>query len=285
MKDFNIEKWITDSPNDKEKAFRRAVHVILLAISNSPELRSQMIFHGGLLLTLKYKGVRHTTDLDFATKSKLVDVDENSFLKELQKRLTDSSEILPYGLACKVQSYKIKPPGENKNFQTLKINVGYAYKDGPNYRRLMNNNCTNFIKIDYSYNEINQKIDVLEFFKGTNVQAYSLSDFVAEKYRAIIQQKTRNRNRRQDVFDIYWLIKNNLLIGNNLKNKILKSFLIKSDSRNLEVNKLILRDKDIIKHSKTEYASLAQEIDMDLPPFKETYKIVQDYYESLPWNQ
>jgi hypothetical protein len=46
-----------------------------------------------------------------------------------------------------------------------------------------------------------------------------------------------------------------------------------------------LRDKDIIKHSKTEYASLAQEIDIDLPPFKEVYKIVQDYYESLPWKQ
>lgn len=283
MKDSDIEKWITKAQDDKEKSFRRAVHVILLAISNSPELRSQMIFHGGLLLALKYKGVRHTTDLDFATKSKLIDVDEKSFLKELQKRLTDSSEILPYGLACRVQSYKIKPPGENKNFQTLEINVGYAYKDGPNYRRLLNNNCTNVIKIDYSYNEINQKIEVLEFFKATNIQAYSLSDFVAEKYRAIIQQKTRNRNRRQDVFDIYWLIKSNLLIGNSIKNKILKSFLVKSASRDLAVNKLILRDKDIIKHSKVEYDSLAQEIDIDLPPFKEAYKIVQDYYESLSW--
>mgnify|MGYP000883807301 FL=1 len=285
MKNIDIEKWIKDSRHDKEKSFRRAVHVILLAISNSPELRAQMIFHGGLLLTLKYKGVRHTTDLDFATKNKLVDVDEKVFLKELDKRLLESSEILPYGLACKIQSYQIKPPGEGKNHQTLEIKVGYAYKGEPNYKHLQRNNCTNIVKIDYSYNEINQKIEVLEFFKGPNVQVYSLSDFVAEKYRAIIQQKTRNRNRRQDVFDIYWLIKNNLLIGDNIKNKILKSFLIKSDSRNLTVSRLILRDKDIIKHSKTEYASLAQEIDIDLPPFKEVYKIVQDYYESLPWKQ
>jgi len=285
MKNIDIKKWITDSRHDKEKSFRRAVHVILLAISNSPELRAQMIFHGGLLLTLKYKGVRHTTDLDFATKNKLVDVDEKVFLKELQQRLLESSEILPYGLTCKIQSYQIKPPGEGKNHQTLEIKVGYAYKGEPNYKHLQRNNCTNIVKIDYSYNEINQKIEVLEFFKGPNVQVYSLSDFVAEKYRAIIQQKTRNRNRRQDVFDIYWLIKNNLLIGDTIKNKILKSFLIKSDSRNLTVSRLILRDKDIIKHSKTEYASLAQEIDIDLPPFKEVYKIVQDYYESLPWKQ
>jgi hypothetical protein len=283
MKNIDIEKWITDSPNDKEKAFRRAIHIILLAISNSPDLRAQMLFHGGLLMALKYKGVRHTTDLDFATKNKFVDVDTNYFLKELEKRLTDASEIPPYGMACKIQSHKIKPLGENKNFQTLEINVGYAYKDGPNYRRLLNKNCTNIIKIDYSYNEINQKIDILEFSKNNNIKAYSLSDFVAEKYRAIIQQKTRNRNRRQDVFDIYWLIKNNLLIGNNIKNRILKSFLIKSASRNLAVNKLILRDEDIIKRSKTEYDSLGQEINIDLPMFKDIYKIVQEYYESMPW--
>lgn len=283
MKNIDIEKWITDSRHDKEKAFRRAVHVILLAISNSPELRAQMIFHGGLLLTLKYKGVRHTTDLDFATKKKLVDVDEQLFLKELNQRLLESSEILSYGLTCKIQSYHIKPPGENKNYQTLEIKVGYAYKGKKNYERLQNNKCTDTVKIDYSYNEINQKIEVLEFLKGTNIQVYSLSDFVAEKYRAIIQQKTRNRNRRQDVFDIYWLIKNNLLLGNDIKNKILLSFKIKSKSRDLQVDQYILRDKDIIKHSKTEYASLAQEIDIDLPPFKEIYKIVQEYYESLPW--
>jgi hypothetical protein len=63
----------------KKNRFGERCHVILLAISNSPELRAQMIFHGGLLLTLKYKGVRHTTDLDFATKNKLVDVDEKVF--------------------------------------------------------------------------------------------------------------------------------------------------------------------------------------------------------------
>jgi Nucleotidyl transferase AbiEii toxin, Type IV TA system len=283
MKLVEIENWIINSPDKAVKAFRQAVHVILLAISKSPELRSKMIFHGGLLLTLKYSGVRYTKDLDFATANKRADIDEEAFLNELQQSLLESSENLPYGLACKIQSPRIKPRGEGKNHQTLEINIGYAYKGTNDHKHLIRNGCANIVKLDYSYNEINQDIEVLELIKGSNIQAYSLSDFVAEKYRAIIQQKTRNRIRRQDAFDIYWIIKNNYLKGNEIKNKILRSFMVKSNSKGVIVDRYILRDKDIIRRSRMEYNALAKEIEADLPPFEDLYKIVQDYYESLPW--
>ncbi|MGV8057101.1 MAG: nucleotidyl transferase AbiEii/AbiGii toxin family protein [Smithellaceae bacterium] len=283
MKLIEIENWIRSAPDDTAKAFRQAVHVILLAISKSPELKSKMIFHGALLLTLNYSGVRYTKDIDFATANKRADIDEDTFLKEMQKSLMESSESLSYGLACKIQGSRIKPRGEGKNHQTLEINIGYAYKGGRDHQHLLRNNCTNVIKLDYSYNEINQDIEVLELIEGTNIQAYSLSDFVAEKYRALIQQKTRNRIRRQDAFDIYWLIKNNHLEGSDVKNKILISLNIKSDSKGVVVDQYILRDEDIIRRSQADYDSLAQEIEVELPPFKDMYKIVQDYYESLPW--
>jgi hypothetical protein len=32
-----------------------------------------------------------------------------------------------------------------------------------------------------------------------------------------------------------------------------------------------------------EYDALANEIEANLPSFEDLYKIVQDYYESLPW--
>lgn len=283
MKLVDIRNWIANSSDNATKAFRQAVHVILLAISKSSELRSKMIFHGGLLLTLKYKGVRYTKDVDFATANKRVDIDEEAFLKELQQRLLESSETLSYGLACKIQSSRIKPRGKGKNHQTLEINIGYAYKGTTNHKHLIRNGCANIVKLDYSYNEINQDIEVLNLIEGSKIQAYSLSDFVAEKYRAIIQQKTRNRIRRQDAFDIYWIIKNNYLKGKDIKNKILKSFMIKSDSKGVRVEQYILRDRDIIRRSRREYTALAQEIETDLPPFKDLYKIVQSYYESLPW--
>ncbi len=283
MKLIEIENWIKSSLDDTTKAFRQAVHVILLAISKSPELNSKMIFHGALLLTLNYSGVRYTKDIDFATANKRADIDEDAFLKEMQKSLMESSESLSYGLACKIQGSRIKPRGEGKNHQTLEINIGYAYKGSRDHQHLLRNNCTNVIKLDYSYNEINQDIEVLELTEGSNIQAYSLSDFVAEKYRALIQQKTRNRLRRQDAFDIYWLINNGYLYGRDMKNKILLSFKVKSDSKGVSVDQYILRDEDIIRRSRTEYHTLAQEIEVDLPPFKEVYNIIQDYYESLPW--
>lgn len=280
---MEIENWIKNSPDNTAKAFRQAVHVILLAISISPELKSKMIFHGALLLTLKYSGVRYTKDIDFATTNKRADIDEKEFLKEMEQSLLESSESLSYGLACKIQSSRIKPRGEGKNHQTLEINIGYAYKGTNDHQHLLRNNCTNVVKVDYSYNEINQDIEVLELIEGTNIQAYSLSDFAAEKYRALIQQKSRNRVRRQDAFDIYWLIINGHLEDHDIKNKILKSFKVKSDSKGVPIDQYILRDEDIIRRSQMEYETLAQEIEVDLPPFKKVYKIVQDYYESLPW--
>lgn len=283
MKLIEIENWINSSPDNTAKAFRQAVHVVLLAISKSPELKSKMIFHGALLLTLQYGGVRYTKDLDFATTNKRTDIDEDAFLKEMEQSLLESSESLSYGLACKIQSWRIKPRGEEKNHQTLEINIGYAYKGTSDHKHLLRNNCTNILKLDYSYNEINQDIEVLELVEGTNIQAYSLSDFVAEKYRAIIQQKMRNRFRRQDAFDIYWLITNGHLKNDDIKTKILRSLKVKADSKGVQVNQHILRDQDIIRRSHAEYETMAQEIEVDLPPFKDVYKMVQDYYESLPW--
>jgi len=53
MESINIGVWVKQAKNSKEKTFREAVHTILLAISSSPALRPQMLFHGGLLLTLR----------------------------------------------------------------------------------------------------------------------------------------------------------------------------------------------------------------------------------------
>ena len=141
------------------------------------------------------------------------------------------------------------------------------------------------IEIDYSFNEINQQIDTIQLVDGGTIQAYSLPDLVAEKYRAMIQQKSRNRRRRQDAFDIYWLLKCGYLKDRTLKILIYRSLLIKAESRQLAINKDSLADEEIVERSKVEYATLADEIDGELPPFEEVYTAVRNYYESLPWGK
>ncbi|MBC2715352.1 MAG: nucleotidyl transferase AbiEii/AbiGii toxin family protein [Desulfobacteraceae bacterium] len=108
---------------------------------------------------------------------------------------------------------------------------------------------------------------------------------IAEKYRAILQQEKRNRFRRQDIFDLYYLFNNYQLPTRNEKRKILKSLIKKSESRQLQVNQYYMVNKEIIRRSKKEYPLLAQEIIIELPDFDIAYAEIQSFYESLPWGK
>lgn len=285
MEKLDFTQWVKRSENSAVTAFRQAVHTLMLAISQADSLQTRMIFHGGLLLAIRFQGIRHTKDIDFVTEDKRTQIDEDGFIASLNEALAIACENLPYGLDCRIQSCHVKPPGENRNFQSLKIGMGYAYKGAPGHRRLMKGESPTMIEIDYSFNEVNQQIDTLQLVDGGKILAYSLPDLVGEKYRAMIQQKSRNRKRRQDAFDIYWLLKSGYLEDRTLKILIYRSLLKKAKSRQLTVIKDSLADDEIMARSKAEYATLADEIDGELPPFDEVYTAVRNYYEALPWGK
>jgi hypothetical protein len=285
MEEIDFAEWVKRSGNSANAAFRQAVHTLMLAISQADSLQARMIFHGGLLLAIRFQGIRHTKDIDFVTEDKRVQIDEQHFVASLNQALAVACENLPYGLDCRIQSCRVKPSGENRNFQSLKIGMGYAYKGAPGHWRLVKGGAPTVIEIDYSFNEINQQIDTIQLVDGGKILAYSLPDLVGEKYRAMIQQKSRNRRRRQDAFDIYWLLKSGYLEDSSLKIRVYRSLLMKAESRQLTVNKNSLADEEIIERSKAEYATLADEIDGELPPFEEVYTAVRNYYECLPWGR
>jgi predicted nucleotidyltransferase component of viral defense system len=285
MKKLNLSEWVRQSENTADTAFRQAVHTLITAISRSDSLHAKMIFHGGLLLAILFQGIRHTKDVDFVTSDHRSQIDIDDFISRLNEEVSVACEILTYGLDCKIQSYRVKPPGENRNFQTIKIKMGYAYKGTSAHRKLIKRECPTVFEIDYSFNEINQRIDTIQLVDGGKIQVYSLPDIVGEKFRAMIQQKIRNRQRRQDAFDIYWLLKSGYLDDRSLKILVYRSLLMKAKSRNLQVNKHSLSDEEIMKRSKAEYKTLAYEIDGTLPPFEEVYITVRNYYESLPWGK
>ena len=283
MEKLDFADWVRKSETAADKGFRQAILTLMQAISKSAASQTRMIFHGGLLMAICFEGIRHTKDIDFVTEDKRTQIDEDGFVASLNEALAIACDSLPYGLDCRVQSYRVKPPGENRNFQSLKIAMGYAYKGTSVHSRLIRGESPTVVEIDYSFNEINQQIDTIELTEGGKIQAYSLPDLVGEKYRAMIQQKTRNRTRRQDAFDIYWLLKKGYLDERSVRILIFRSLLKKSESRGLLVSKDSLADAEIKKRSSAEYATLANEIEGDLPPFEEVYAIVRDYYESLPW--
>jgi hypothetical protein len=87
------------------------------------------------------------------------------------------------------------------------------------------------VEIDYSFNEINQQIDTIKLAEGGCIQVYSLPDLVGEKIPGHDPAKTRNRTRRQDAFDIYWLLKKGYLEDPAIRIHIYRSLLKKSESR------------------------------------------------------
>ncbi len=284
MELYNIAEWVEKEENAPRRQFREAVHVILSAVSDLGHFKNQMLMKGGVLLALRYNSTRYTKDIDFSTELMASDFDFDRFQSEFNNKLMLASEKLDYGLVCKVQSFKMKPPSPDASFPTLKLKVGYAYKhETRNYRRLQKNASIHVVTIDYSFNEISNEPEIIRLKDGGEILAYSLTDLIAEKYRALIQQETRNRIRRQDVYDLHLLLTTCSDITENEKAKILESLIKKAASRDITVESGMLTREELISRSQKEYAQLASEINGDLPPFESSYAIVKEFYESLPW--
>jgi len=108
MEKLDLSEWVKRSEISADTAFRQAVHVLILAISQSASLKTRMIFHGGLLLAIRFKGIRHTKDVDFVTADHCNQIDVEDFIGRLNEELAVACETLIYGLDCKIQSHRSK---------------------------------------------------------------------------------------------------------------------------------------------------------------------------------
>lgn len=285
MISYDIAQWVEKEEHPKQRQFREAVHTVLMAVSRLGDFKNHMIMKGGVLLAIRYNSSRYTTDIDFSTELMASDFKLEQFIGKFDNNLMTASENLDYGLACKIQSFRMNPPSPEASFPTLKLKVGYAYKhETRNYKRLQNKKSIHIVTIDYSFNEITHEVEIIKMSDGGEISAYSLTDLIAEKYRAIIQQETRNRFRRQDVYDLHLLITTCSDISQVEKEKIIRSLINKAASRYITVDKGMLAREEIISRSEKEYKLLASEIKGELPLFEDTYSLVKKFYESLPWD-
>ena len=283
MNDVAIEEWVNSALEETVLELRQAMHTIITAIGRSKYLYQRMMVKGGVLLAIKYRSTRHTKDVDFSTSEKYDTFDQKTFLDELEYNLITAVEKLPYDLDCSIQSVELSP-NKGGTFPTLQINIGYAYKGTRRHVRLRSKSCPTTIQIDYSFNEKNVDVDCVEIEDDTRIKAYSLADLVGEKFRAILQQPGRNRIRRQDMYDIYWLVSNQFLDHVDTV-QILQSLLIKAESRGLKVDISSIHDPEVARRSQVEYGTLESEIEGDLPEFKHVYAAAVALYESLPWDK
>lgn len=284
MQKSDIREWVHKDPDYHQ--FRQAIHTILAAIAGTPFLKTTMIMKGGVLLALSYRSQRYTKDIDFSTAIKRPDFDLADFRRHLENSLSDTVETLGYGLDCRVQSCTQKPKDDDATFPTFKISIGYAAKGTPAHKRLQAGAAPHVVWIDYSLNEPVEEIELFELEDGSAIQTYSLVEMVAEKFRALLQQEVRNRIRRQDIFDLHYVLSDHPLREDALtKQRILDRLLEKSRIRELPIDPWAMSNPEIRRRSKARYHELASEIEGDLPPFDEVYDVVEAFYRSLPWPQ
>jgi len=281
----DFREWVEQGAENE--IFRKAVHIILHAISRREELREILVLKGGILLALNYESTRYTRDIDFSIEKKIEEVDVQEILGKLSQELVESVNELNYGTDCAIQGWEQNPPGGDVSFPTIRVRVGYAeFGNQRAHRRLAQKNAVHVIKLDLSLNEPRGDPELFELEDNNIIQIYSLHDLVAEKYRAILQQEIRNRTRRQDVYDLYLLISTiKKLQSKKTQFLIFKSLIIKARSRDVPLSKDSMENPQIIDRSKKQYGQLRDEIEGELPNFDEAYGLVKNYYENLNWEK
>ena len=277
---YDLDSWVEEAPENR-KEFRQAIQIILTAISYDLKLRSTMVLKGGILMGIRHNSHRFTTDLDFSTSATKREFDAEVFERRLRQSLANAVADSEYGLDCRVQSCRINPPNEDYQFPNLKLKIGYAYKGTPKHKKLLAGQSPTIIAIDFSLNEPIIDIEQIDLGDGVSLQAYALTDLIAEKLRALMQQQQRNRYRRQDIYDLCFLLDSG--INEVQKKSIYQNLLTKARARCIEPRRDSLSDPELRRRAKKEYATLADEIQGDLPDFDESFEVVESFYRSLPW--
>lgn len=285
FEEIQIAQWVQSAESSENREFRAAVHTILSAIAAEKQLKANMILKGGILLAIRYQSHRFTKDIDLSTAQTLKDVRPENIAVALEKSLANIVEILQYDLDCRIQTYKVQPANQpDATYPSIRFRIGYAYKGTSKHKRLMSLQSPSTISIDYSLNESVPNVDSFELAQGEELLVYSLTDLIAEKFRSLLQQEERNRYRRQDIFDLYILLQCIDNFDSVEKKKILDSLLEKSRARGIEPTVESFESEELKRRAKENYATIADEIEGDLPDFEESFECVANFYKSLPWD-
>lgn len=280
----DIPAWVAQAPAG-EREFRQAVHVLLHAVATSPWLSRSLCMKGGILMALHYRSDRYTSDVDFSTPEPFTVEAEVAFRDALERALAIAPEALGHDLGCRVQSFRVDP-GRDKTFVTLRLKVAYAKSGTPAYKRLLSGQGAQVLGLDYSFNESIPDQEVVEIDGTGALRVYGLGTLVAEKFRALLQQVVRGRNRRQDIYDLDFLLRTrSQLQSPSFKKRLLGDLIIKCRERGIDPSSGTFDDPKIRAHAQADYGTLAQELpEGELRPFEESFAAVAAFYRSLPWD-
>ena len=283
--EINVQAWVERAREDPATyRARQATEAVLNAIALTDPLKNKLFLKGGILMGLAYDSPRQTTDVDLTTDlepgkeaAEAVKASLNSAFPSIIARLGYA------GLHLQVHSMRLEPRNrfDGAEFPAIKIKVGYAQIGTAQHTALIEGRAAVTIDVDISFNEPMAQIQILSMPEGAELHAYSLTDLISEKLRAMLQQVTRRRYRRQDVYDIDYLIADQD-ISDGQRKAILDAFLMKARARHLDPGKDSLDDAEVKRRSGADWDTLRLELG-EVPDFEACYGRVRDFYRALPW--
>lgn len=287
-KKIDIRNWIqragTDTVTYRQ---RQVINVILTAIAATPELNKILFLKGGTLMGLAYESPRQTSDIDFSVGSVVPDESTSEYYKSLlNSALPRAAATIGYAdIVLRVQKIRELPRNiyPKARFPALELKIAYADRGSRQETLLEKGQASNIISVDLSFNETASTLQVLEINEGEELEAYSLADLVAEKYRALLQQEFRRRHRSQDVYDLDFLIQKSSF-NDELQSTILTKLIEKCHSHDVVVKPNTIDNSEIRKRAKSEWETLKLEIE-EVPDFDLCFERIAEFYRQLPWSK
>jgi len=276
---IDVAAWAASAPDDPVKSgFRRATHIALAAIADMRPHHT-LYLKGGVLLGLVYNSRRMTNDIDFtAGFPPTSDIDEqiktklNQLLPAFAARLGYTQTQIRVRRVTK-RPEKYADQFEENDFPSLEINIAHGAPNDP------------LLKIEISFNEPDVTSVAILDIGDLELHAYSLTDVIAEKIRALLQQPIRNREREQDVYDIHFLL-GKFDFDDRERAAILRSLLDKCSlpsprlPRHPDIDSI--DNPEIKRKAQACWNALGLETGI-LPDFETCFEVVRQFYRNLPW--
>ena len=220
---LSLEEWVSRVAADPVALRqRRAMEIVLHSIARLLP-KHRLYLKGGVLMGLVHKSPRQTTDIDLTAGFNVEPGIGERVAEDLRSRFRPTAAELGYtGITVDIHAIRTLPRGrfDTADFPGLKIRIVHAERPGSTAAGAL------YFDIDISFNEPLQHVLAFRIADDRDLCTYALVDLIAEKYRAVLQQPHRCRERRQDIFDLHYLTVTND-IGPDARRLILDSLLIK----------------------------------------------------------
>jgi predicted nucleotidyltransferase component of viral defense system len=272
----DIPRWSQENRTTTSQATVRFVeYIVLNCIGSNAVTQRGMVLKGGNALRFAFQSPRSTKDLDFTVTGDEIPDDMDRIRDILNDALRFADRR--FHVKAKCQSVRRKPqakPGSTR--PTYSISVAYQFEtDRYFYSFEERNNIPTVIPVEVSFNDL--VCETCTWTGETSVQVSSLEDIFAEKARSLLQQRIRNRNRCQDVYDIAKYVRQHTID----RDKVGRFLLQKATIRDIEVRKSSFDDV-IRKMAFVDYdARILEQAPHNFIPFDEAWQEVVALVQSL----